>query len=199
MNINTNMQSLVAGNALKLNNRAAATTMEQLSSGKRINSASNDAAGLAVSQSLTAQSRGLNMAVRNANDAISMAQTAEGALIEVSNMLQRMRELAVQAATGTISPTQRTYLATEAAALADQIDSTITNTLWNGTQVLGASAMNVGIRIQVGADGAKAMGPYNNVVQTFAGSNQVTIASLNCGLVVGDTVQISQQSPHDNI
>ena len=199
MYINTNMQSLVAGNALKLNSRAAATTMEQLSTGKRINSASNDAAGLAVSQSLTAQARGLNMAVRNANDAISMAQTAEAALIEVSNMLQRMRELAVQAATGTISPTQRTYLATEAAALADQIDSTITNTLWNGTQVLGASAMNVGIRIQVGADGAKAMGPYNNVVQTFAGSNQVTIASLNCGLVVGDTVQISQQSPHDNI
>ena len=199
MNINTNVQSLAAGNALKVNSRAMSGAMEQLSSGKRINSASNDAAGLAVTQSLTAQSRGLNMAVRNANDAISMAQTAEGALIEVSNMLQRMRELAVQASTGTISAAQRGYLAGEATALADQIDSTLNNTRWNGHSVLAESTMVNGIRIQVGSEGGKAMGPYNNVVQTFAGSNQVTIASLNCGLIVGDTVQISQQTIHDNV
>jgi flagellin len=149
--INTNVKSVIAANALKANGRAMANAMEQLSTGKRINSASDDAAGLAISESLTAQARGLTTAVRNANDGISLVQTAEGALIEVSNMLQRMRELAVQASTETISAGQRTYLSNEAVALAEQIDNTITNTKWNGISVLSEASMDTaGIKIQVG-------------------------------------------------
>jgi flagellin len=126
-----------------------ANAMEQLSTGKRINSASDDAAGLAISESLTAQARGLTTAVRNANDGISLVQTAEGALIEVSNMLQRMRELAVQASSETINSTQRGYLKAEATELADQIDLTISNTKWNGIAVLDETAQ-ASIKIQVG-------------------------------------------------
>ena len=153
--INTNVKSVIAANALKVNGRAMANAMEQLSTGKRINSASDDAAGMAVSESMTAQARGLNMAVRNANDGISLVQTAEGALIEVSNMLQRIRELAVQASSETISSTQRGYLNAEATALADQINSTIDNTKWNGIAVIdSASTANVTtagtITLQVG-------------------------------------------------
>jgi flagellin len=134
--INTNVKSVIAANALKVNGRAMANAMEQLSTGKRINSASDDAAGMAISESMTAQARGLTMAVRNANDGISMVQTAEGALVEVSNMLQRMRELAVQASTETISQAQRVYLYNEAEALADQITNTVSNTKWNGITIL---------------------------------------------------------------
>jgi flagellin len=148
--INTNVKSVIAANALKVNGRAMANAMEQLSTGKRINSASDDAAGMAISESMTAQARGLTMAVRNANDGISMVQTAEGALVEVSNMLQRMRELAVQASTETISQAQRDYLYNEAEALADQITNTVTNTKWNGIDVLGATLMTTGVKIQVG-------------------------------------------------
>jgi flagellin len=141
---------VIAANALKVNGRAMASAMEQLSTGRRINSASDDAAGLAISESLTAQARGLNMAVRNANDGISLVQTAEGALIEVSNMLQRMRELAIQASTETINTAQRGYLKAEVEALADQIDSTIDNTKWNGIAVLSEASMTTGIKVQVG-------------------------------------------------
>jgi flagellin len=149
--INTNVKSVIAANALKVNGRAMANAMEQLSTGKRINSASDDAAGMAISESMTAQARGLTMAVRNANDGISLAQTAEGALVEVSNMLQRMRELAVQASTETISAAQRTYLYNEALALGTQIDNTITNTKWNDIEVLSkANLFTNGIKIQVG-------------------------------------------------
>ncbi|MCX7246134.1 MAG: flagellin FliC, partial [Burkholderiales bacterium] len=105
--INTNVSALYAQNALKTNGRAMSTAMEQLSTGSRINSAKDDAAGLAIGQNMTTQVRGLNQAVRNLNDGINMMQTAEGALVETSNMLQRMRELAVQSANGTYSSTQR--------------------------------------------------------------------------------------------
>ena len=129
--INTNVKSLIAQNAIKVNGRDMAKAMNQLATGSRINSAADDAAGLAVSQSMTSQIRGLNMAVRNANDGISLAQTAEGAMIEISDMLQRMRELAVQAASGTLSDSQRGYLATEFDALDTQMQNTISNTKWN--------------------------------------------------------------------
>jgi len=147
--INTNVKSMIAANALKVNGRAMADAMERLSTGKRINSASDDAAGLAISESLTAQARGLTTAVRNANDGISLVQTAEGALIEVSNMLQRMRELAVQASTETINSDQRTFLKNEATALAAQIDKTITDTKWNGIALLD-STVTATIKIQIG-------------------------------------------------
>jgi len=130
--INTNVKSLVARNALTVNNREMSAAMEKLSTGKRINSAKDDAAGLSISQTMTAQIRGLNQAVRNANDGVSLLQTAEGALVEVSNMLQRMRELAVQSANDTNSGTQQGYLDQEYQALAGEIDRVMGNTSWNG-------------------------------------------------------------------
>jgi flagellin len=152
--INTNVKSLIVQNAIKVNNRLMGTAMEQLSTGKRINSAKDDAAGLAVSENMTAQIRGLNMAVRNANDGISLLQTAEGAMIEQTNMLQRMRELAVQAANGTLSPSQRSYLDTEFNALIEEINRIGNNTQWNGMKLLnGKMGLNGDgvIAFQVGA------------------------------------------------
>jgi len=152
--INTNIMSLIAQNALKVNNRAMSSAMEQLSTGKRINSAKDDAAGLAISESMTAQIRGLNMAVRNANDGISLAQTAEGAMIEVSNMVQRMRELAVQAANGAVSAQQRSYLQLEYTALTDQVEATLSNTTWNGITLLNGSNSAIGIQVSSMGSGA---------------------------------------------
>ena len=138
--INTNVAALFAQNSLKVNERAQSSAMQQLSTGSRVNSAKDDAAGLAIGQTMTAQIRGLNQAVRNLNDGISMVQTAEGAMTEVSNMLQRMRELAVQSANATYSTTQRGYMQTEFAALSSQISKVGNETLWNGTQVLATAA-----------------------------------------------------------
>ena len=134
--INTNVSALSAQNAMKVNARNMSTTMEQLSTGTRINSAKDDAAGLAIGQNMTAQVRGLNQAVRNLNDGVNLLQTAEGALTETTNMLQRMRELAVQSASGTYSNTQRSYLAVEFNALGSQIEKIASETTWNGYTVL---------------------------------------------------------------
>jgi len=134
--INTNVSALNAQNAMKVNARNMSATMEQLSTGTRVNSAKDDAAGLAIGQNMTAQVRGLNQAVRNLNDGVNLLQTAEGALTETTNMLQRMRELAVQSASGTYSNTQRSYLATEFNALGSQIDKIASETTWNGYTVL---------------------------------------------------------------
>jgi len=134
--INTNVSALHAQNALTVNARGMSASMEQLSTGSRINSAKDDAAGLAIGQSQTSQIRGLNQAVRNLNDGVNLLQTAEGALNETTNMLQRMRELAVQAASGTYSTTQRSYLQTEFFALNSQIDKIASETTWNGYTVL---------------------------------------------------------------
>ena len=138
--INTNVSALSAQNALRTNARSMSTNMEQLSTGSRINSAKDDAAGLAIGQSMTSQVRGLNMAVRNINDGVNMMQTAEGAMIEQSNMLQRMRELAVQSANGTVSTTQRSYLNTEFQALTSQIGNIASQTTWNDTSLMSATA-----------------------------------------------------------
>jgi flagellin len=138
--INTNVSALNAQAALAKNSRAMSTAMEQLSTGSRINSAADDAAGLAIGNTMTSQIRGLNQAVRNLNDGVNLLQTAEGALSETTNMLQRMRELAVQAASGTYSSTQRSYLQTEFYALNSQIDKIASETTWNGYTVLTATA-----------------------------------------------------------
>ena len=116
------------------------TAMEQLSTGTRINSAKDDAAGLAISQNMTSVIRGLNMAVRNLNDGVNMIQTADGAMIEQTNMLQRMRELAVQASNGTNSPAQTTYLNVEFQALVTQIGSISSQTTWNGMNLMNATS-----------------------------------------------------------
>jgi len=150
--INTNVNALFSQNALKVNSRNLSSAMEQLSTGSRINSAKDDAAGLAISNTMTSQIRGLSMAVRNANDGISMLQTAEGSMNEQSNILQRMRELAVQASTATYSSTQRGYLKTEFSALSSQLDNIATQTTWNGIQILdGTGGTSGSFDIQVGA------------------------------------------------
>jgi flagellin len=134
--INTNVSALNAQAALAKNSRTMSNAMEQLSTGSRINSAKDDAAGMAIGTSMTSQIRGLNQAVRNLNDGVNLLQTAEGALGETTNMLQRMRELAVQSASGTYSTTQRSYLAVEFNALGSQIDKVASETTWNGYTVL---------------------------------------------------------------
>jgi flagellin len=166
--INTNIKSLIAQNALKVNGREMSTAMAQLSTGQRINSAKDDAAGLAISENMGAQVRSLNMAVRNANDGISLAQTAEGAMIEISDMLQRMRELAVQSSSGTLSDTQRGYLNTEFGQLNSQIANTITNSKWNGMAVLTDSTAAATFTIQTGADSGQTV---------VISSSQITLAA----------------------
>lgn len=138
--INTNVKSIQAQNALTVNNRSLSKAMEQLSTGKRINSAADDAAGLAISNKMTAQIRGLNQAVRNANDGISMIQTAEGATQEITNMLQRMRELAVQAANDTNTGDDRTSLDAEFAQLSEEINRIAGMTQFNTKGVLDGKA-----------------------------------------------------------
>lgn len=156
--INTNVKALVAQNAMTINNRSLSKAMEQLSTGKRINSAADDAAGLSISDRMTSQIRGLNQAVRNANDGISLLQTAEGATQEVTNMLQRMRELAVQAANDTYSSADRSAIQLETDALADEITRISDNTQWNGMYVFDISASGaIGssgvVTLQVGMNG----------------------------------------------
>ena len=142
--INTNVSAMYSQNAMKTNARAMSTAMEQLSTGTRVNSAKDDAAGLAIGQNMTSQIKGLNQAVRNLNDGINMMQTAEGAMIEQSNMLQRMRELAVQSMNGTYSDTQRGYLDKEFQALSTQIGKVATDTKWNDQTLLDASVNGSG-------------------------------------------------------
>ena len=157
--INTNTAATLTANALAKNERAMSQTMERLSTGQRINSAADDAAGLAISSRMTGQINGLNAAVRNANDAISMVQTADGAMIEMENMLQRMRELAVQGSTGTNSSTDVTALQTEFTALRDEIFRVVENTQWNGTNLLDGdvdgSTNDAAVAFQVGANASQ--------------------------------------------
>ena len=138
--VNTNIGASLAQASLVKNERALGTAMEQLSTGKKINSAGDNAAGLAISTRMSSQIRGLDTAIRNANDAISMVNTAEGALDEITAMLQRMRELAVQAGTGTTDSADRTYLHAEFVALRTEIDRIADNTKWNGRNILDGSA-----------------------------------------------------------
>ena len=155
--VNTNVGASIAQAALVRNERALGSAMEQLSTGRKISSAADNASGLAISSRMTAQIRGLDQAVSNANDAISMVATAEGALDEVTAMLQRVRELAVQAGTGTTSAKDRTYLNEEYKALMLEIDRIADNTEWNGGKILNGSAggTNVSkVAFQVGS-GAK--------------------------------------------
>jgi flagellin len=137
--INTNVNSLVTQTALRRNEVEMSTAMTRLSTGKRINTAADDAAGMAIASRMTAQIKGLNQAVRNAQDATSMVQTADGATQEISNMLQRMRELSVQSLNGTNTSDDRTALDTEFQALMLEVDRVAENTQWNGRNVLDGS------------------------------------------------------------
>jgi flagellin len=148
--INTNVMSLNAQRNLSTNSASLATTIQRLSSGLRINSAKDDAAGLAISQRMTTQVRGMDVAARNANDGISLAQTAEGGLSSIGENMQRIRELAVQAANGTNSATDRAALQKEVSQLSSEITRVKDNSSFNGTKLLNGSATS--FTIQVGAD-----------------------------------------------
>ncbi len=151
--INTNISAMKAANATSQASKAMGTAMERLSTGKRINSAKDDAAGLAIASSMTSQVRGMNQGIRNANDGISMAQTAEGALSEVTNMLQRQRELVVQASNNTYSSDDLANLKSEMDALNTQITNVLANTEFNGQKLFDASAGSSGtVTIQAGAN-----------------------------------------------
>lgn len=160
--VNTNIASLVAQNNLQNSQSALQVSLQRLSSGLRVNSAKDDAAGLAISQAFTAQIRGNNQAIRNANDGISLGQTAEGALGQIANNVQRIREIAVQAANGTISDTNRSQLQNEVNQLTQEISRIVQTTNFNGTNLLsGASTLT----FQVGASGSS--------------NNQVSITTTN--------------------
>ncbi|KKI20619.1 flagellin N-terminal helical domain-containing protein [Sphingomonas sp. Ag1] len=144
--INSNISSLRASNASNKAQSALSTAMERLSTGKRINSAKDDAAGLAIASSMTSQIRGMNQGIRNANDGISMAQTAEGALDEVSNMLQRIRELAVQSASGTYDDDDRKNITAEVDQLTAQIGQVIKNSEFNKVKLFDGTVEKVTIQ-----------------------------------------------------
>ena len=139
LTVNTNIASLSAQRNLTSSQSDLSTSLERLSSGLRINSAKDDAAGLAISERFTAQIKGLNQGVRNANDGISLAQTGEGALREVSSNLQRIRELAVQSANATNTDSDRTALQAEVAQLVAEIDRVAEKTKFNGIALLDGS------------------------------------------------------------
>ena len=186
--INTNVNALTATNALTKNSRDMQLTMQRLSTGQRINGASDDAAGIAIATTMTAQINGLNAAVRNANDAMSMLQTADGALSETSSLVQRMRELAVLAINDTYSTTQKSAMSTEFTALAAQITSIATTTQWNGLGLLNGSAGggtgNTSIiTFQVGGNTAQTM----TVTVTSMGLGALSLTTAGIGAAASAT------------
>ena len=150
LSINTNIASLTAQRAMINSNAGLETAFERLSTGKRVNSASDDAAGLAIGKDLESRVRGLNQAVRNVNDGISMVQIAEGALDEVTTILQRMRDLAVQAANGSLGSAERGYLDTEHKKLAESLNSVVGQAKFGSTQLIDTS--DTPVTLQTGAD-----------------------------------------------
>ena len=184
--INTNVNALLSQHALKKNEREMTVAMERLSTGKRINSAKDDAAGMAISQRMTSQIRGLDQAVRNAGDAISMVQTADGAVVEISNMLQRMRELAIQALNGSNTNDDMSFLNKEFAQLQLEIERIADNTEWNGMKILdGTAGANAG----------------NGDIVTFhagANANQTLTATFGDFETVRDKVVVAMSSVNDS-
>ena len=187
--VNTNVNATVAQNALVRNERQMNAAMERLSTGQRINGAKDDAAGLAISSRMTSQIRGLEVGIRNANDAISMISTADGALIEVTNMLQRMRELALQSANGTTTSSDRDYLNSEYQKLISEIDRIAQNTQWNGGSILNhTTTASSTFKYQVGANGGQTIavdfGDFNN---TGASGVMQNLNSANGSIAAGTT------------
>jgi len=198
--INTNTAATVTANALARNERAMGQTMERLSTGSRINSAADDAAGLAISSKLTSQVRGLDQAQRNANDAISMIQTADGAAIEIDNMLQRMREVSVQAANGTNTTSDIANLDIEFAALADEIDRIVNATEWNGMSILdGDSGTSGSFTFQIGANNAQTVAVDFSDFNLAAGTASSSATTGTQGVMTIDFVSLAQWSDDDTV
>jgi flagellin len=177
LTINTNVASLNAQRNLNTTQLQLNKSMERLSSGLRINRAGDDAAGLAISQNMQANIRSMNQAVRNANDGISLVQTAEGALNETSNILLRMRELGTQAANGVLSPTQRDNIQVEFANLQQEIDRISAVTDFNGTKLLNG-ALSAGTTLQIGTGTTS-----NDVLTVTIGNASATNLSVNANFV----------------
>ena len=176
--INTNLISLNAQRNLNTSQSSLSTTMQRLSSGLRVNSAKDDAAGLAIAERMNAQVRGMNVAMRNANDGISMAQTAEGALSKIGENLQRMRELAVQAANDTNGCNDRTSLDKVYKQLAQEIARVVSSTQFNGRQLLNTSAAAVfQVGANTGSDNQIQLDAVNLAAATTSGGLGVTTAA----------------------
>ncbi len=184
MTINTNVVSLNAQRNLTTSQGSLATSMQRLSSGLRVNSALDDAAGLAIADRMNAQVRGINVAIRNANDGISLAQTAEGALATITDALQRMRELAVQSLNGSNGTGDRTNLNTEFTQLQAEITRIADQTKFNGTAIVGAGATTN--TFQVGANVGDTLNITTTQVTTIAGNISTTTAA-NTALTDIDT------------
>ena len=188
--INTNVSATLASNAIKRNDRDMTTAMERLSTGLRINSAGDDAAGLAISARMASQVKGLEQAARNANDGISMLQVAEGAVSEISNMLGRMKELAVQASSGTYSNTDREALNLEFQELMKEIDRIARNTEWNGIKILqgngtytAAGVDKLTVELQVGDGSGQTMEvDLKSWVPDAAFDASLTTAAINANV-----------------
>lgn len=174
--INTNLASLNAQRNSNTSQLALSTAMQRLSSGLRVNSAKDDAAGLAIAERMNSQVKGMNVAIRNANDGISLSQTAEGALGKMTDSLQRMRELAVQSANGTNSATDRTALGNEFTQLQAEITRVIGNSTFNDQKLFDSAAAGTGFQFQVGAG--------------TTGDNQITVNSAD--LSTGDLFTSTQ-------
>ena len=185
--ISTNISSLFAQDAIKANSRNMQNAMNNLSTGKRINRASDDAAGVAIASVMTADIRGLNQAVRNANDAISFLQVADGALIETTNMLQRMRELAVQATAGTYSSTQLAFNDKEYQALIAQIGKIATQTSFNGFKPGDGTDMTFGTALNGAVAGMTAI----TVDDTGIGSSGLDLTYDAAGVTGGGNLKTS--------
>ncbi len=180
--INTNVMSLNAQRNLDGTQGALSTSIQRLSTGLRVNSAKDDAAGLAIANRMDAQARGMNVAIRNANDGISLAQTAEGALGKVGDMLQRMRELAVQSSNATNTSSDRTSLNAEFRQLADEINRTLGATRFNGTTILGASAGS--LQFQIGANNATT-DQLTVTTTNMQGTTAVTALTVSSAVISG--------------
>jgi len=181
--INTNVSSLNAQRNLSASQTSLASSMQRLSSGLRVNSAKDDAAGLAIADRMNTQIRGINVAIRNANDGISLAQTAEGALATITDALQRMRELAVQSVNGSNGTGDRANLDTEYQQLSLEVQRIADQTKFNGTAIVGAGA---GAQVfQVGANNGDTLTITTNTVATVGGG-VTTVAAANAALTAID-------------
>ena len=195
LQINTNINSIDAQRNLSASQSALSTSMQRLSSGLRINSAKDDAAGLAIGERMNAQVRGMNVAIRNSNDGISLAQTADGALAQVSNSLQRMRELSVQARNSTNASSDRDSLSKEFTQLQSEISRVLGGTTFNGKHILGSDAGT--LNFQVGANTTKDdvvsisttnMKSSDTKITTVTSSTTSTIDSTASFAAVGDVI-----------
>ena len=191
--IGTNTAAMRASNASTMASSALSNSMERLSTGKRINSAKDDAAGLAISSRMQSQTRSMTVAIRNANDGISLAQTAEGGLSEVTNMLQRMKELATQSANGTLKDSDRTALQAEMTQLTAEIDKEAKSTTFNGVNLLDGSTASVKLQTGIDAGSTISMSLANVSASQLGLGVQVTSAAVSATALNANDLSINGQ------